>query len=43
VATGATKDEILGTVSVAIAMGGTAIDIEKCRVVKVREGLGKWL
>ena len=39
---GATKAEILETVSVATVMGGTAVSAESWRVVKVLEELGKW-
>jgi AhpD family alkylhydroperoxidase len=39
---GATKDEILEAVSVAIVMGGTAVSAETWRVVKVLDELGKW-
>lgn len=42
IAAGATKDEVLETVSVAIVMGGTAVSAETWRVVKVLEELGKW-
>ena len=42
VAAGATKDEILETVAVAVVMGGTAVSAETWRVVKVLEELGKW-
>ncbi len=42
VAAGATKDEVLEAVSVAIVMGGTAVSAETWRVVKVREELGQW-
>jgi len=42
VAAGATKDEILEAVSVAIVMGGTAVSAETWRVAKVLEELGKW-
>ena len=38
---GATKDEILEAVSVAIVMGGTAVSAEIWRVVKVLEELDK--
>jgi AhpD family alkylhydroperoxidase len=39
-AAGATKEEILETVAVAIVMGGTAVSAETWRVVKVLEELG---
>ena len=39
---GATKDEILEAVSVAVVMGGTAVSAETWRVVKVLDELGKW-
>ena len=39
---GATKEEVLEAVSVAIVMGGTASSAESWRVVKVLEELGKW-
>ena len=39
---GATKAEILETVSVAIVMGGTAVSAETWRVAKALEELGKW-
>ena len=39
---GATKDEILETISVAVAMGGTTGIAESLRVVKLLEELGKW-
>lgn len=42
VAAGATKDEILEAVAVAVVMGGTAVSAETWRVVKVLEELGKW-
>ena len=42
VAAGATKDEVLEAVSVAIVMGGTAVSAETWRVVKVLEELGQW-
>ena len=42
VAAGATKDEVLEAVSVAVVMGGTAVSAETWRVVKVLEELGKW-
>jgi len=39
---GATKEEVLEAVSVAVVMGGTAVSAETWRVVKVLEELGKW-
>jgi AhpD family alkylhydroperoxidase len=42
VAAGATKEEVLEAVSVAVVMGGTAVSAETWRVVKVLEELGKW-
>jgi len=42
VAAGATKDEILEAVAVAVVMGGTAVSAKTWRVVKVLEELGKW-
>ena len=42
IAAGATKDEVLEAVSVAIVMGGTVVSAETWRVVKVLEELGKW-
>lgn len=39
---GATKEEILEAVSVAVVMGGTAVSAETWRVVKVLDELGKW-
>jgi AhpD family alkylhydroperoxidase len=42
VAAGATKEEILEAVAVAIVMGGTAVSAETWRVVKILEELGKW-
>ena len=41
VAAGATKQEILEAVAVAVVMGGTAVSAETWRVVKVLEELGK--
>jgi AhpD family alkylhydroperoxidase len=38
---GATKEEILEAVSVAIVMSGTAVSAETWRVVKVLEEMGK--
>ena len=42
VAAGATKEEVLEAVSVAVVMGGTAVSAETWRIVKVLEELGKW-
>jgi len=42
ISTGATEDEILEAVSVAVVMGGTAVSAETWRVVKALEELGKW-
>ena len=42
IATGATKDEVLEAVSVAVVMGGTAASAETWRVVKVLEEIGEW-
>ena len=42
IAAGATKEEILEAVAVAVVMGGTAVSAETWRVVKVLEELGKW-
>jgi len=42
IAAGATKEEILEAVSVAVVMGGTAVSAETWRVVKVLEELAKW-
>lgn len=42
VAAGATRNEVLEAVAVAIVMGGTAVSAETWRVVKVLEELGKW-
>lgn len=39
---GATKEEVLEAVSVAVVMGGTAVSAETWRVVKVLQELGKW-
>jgi len=41
IAAGATKNEVLEAVSVAVVMGGTAVSAETWRVVKVLEELGK--
>jgi AhpD family alkylhydroperoxidase len=38
---GATRNEVLEAVSVAIVMGGTAVSAETWRVVKVLEEMGK--
>jgi AhpD family alkylhydroperoxidase len=40
IASGATKDELMEAVSVAVVMGGTAVSAETWRVVKVLEELG---
>ena len=42
VAAGATRNEVLEAVAVAVVMGGTAVSAETWRVVKVLEELGKW-
>jgi AhpD family alkylhydroperoxidase len=42
IAAGATKDEVMEAVSVAIVMGGTAVSAETWRVVKTMQELGKW-
>lgn len=39
---GATKDEVLEAVAVAVVMGGTAVSAETWRVAKVLEEMGKW-
>jgi AhpD family alkylhydroperoxidase len=39
---GASKEEILEAVSIAVVMGGTAVSAETWRVVKVLKELGKW-
>jgi len=39
---GATKEEILEAVSIAVVMGGTTVSAETWRVVKTLEELGKW-
>ena len=39
---GATKDEVLEAVSVAIVMGGTTVSAETWRVVRVLDELGRW-
>ena len=41
IAAGATKQEVMEAVSVAIVMGGTAVSAETWRVMKVLEELGK--
>jgi AhpD family alkylhydroperoxidase len=41
ISAGATKQEVLEAVSVAIVMGGTAVSAETWRVMKVIEELGK--
>lgn len=41
IAAGATKDEVLEAVSVAVVMGGTAVSAETWRVAKVLEELGE--
>jgi AhpD family alkylhydroperoxidase len=40
ISAGATKEEVLEAVAVAIVMGGTAVSAETWRVVKVLEELG---
>jgi len=42
IAAGATKEEVLEAVSIAVVMGGTAVSAETWRVVKVLEELGEW-
>lgn len=42
IAAGATNEEVLEAVSVAVVMGGTAVSAETWRVVKVLKELGKW-
>ena len=42
IAAGATKEEVLEAVSVAVVMGGTAVSAETWRVVKVLEELARW-
>jgi AhpD family alkylhydroperoxidase len=42
VSAGATKEEILEAVAVAIVMGGTTVSAETWRIVKVLEEMGKW-
>ena len=42
IAAGATREEVLEAVSVAVVMGGTAVSAETWRVVKVLKELGKW-
>ncbi len=39
---GATKEEVLEAVAIAVVMGGTAVSAETWRVVKVLKELGKW-
>ncbi len=39
---GATKEQVLEAVSVAVVMGGTAVSAETWRVVEVLKELGKW-
>jgi AhpD family alkylhydroperoxidase len=39
---GATKEEIMEAVAVAVVMGGTAVSAETWRVAKALEELGKW-
>ena len=41
ISAGATKQEVIEAVSVAIVMGGTAVSAETWRVMKVLEELGK--
>ena len=41
ISAGATKQEVMEAVSVAIVMGGTAVSAESWRVMKVLEELGK--
>ncbi|MFC2014499.1 carboxymuconolactone decarboxylase family protein [Chloroflexota bacterium] len=41
IAAGASKDEVLEAVSVAVVMGGTAVSAETWRVAKVLEELGQ--
>ena len=42
ISAGATKEEVLEAVSVAVVMGGTAVSAETWRVVEVLKELGKW-
>jgi AhpD family alkylhydroperoxidase len=42
IAAGATKDEVLEAVSVAVVMGGTSVSAETWRVVKIMQELGEW-
>ncbi len=42
VSAGASKEEILEAVAVAIVMGGTTVSAETWRIVKVLEEMGKW-
>jgi len=39
---GATRDEVLEAVAVAIVMGGTAASAESWRVISVLEEMGQW-
>jgi AhpD family alkylhydroperoxidase len=41
-AAGATRQEILEAVSIAVVMGGTTVSAETWRVVKVLKEAGKW-
>ncbi len=41
ISAGATRDEVLESVSVAVVMGGTAVSAETWRVARVLEELGK--
>ena len=42
ISAGATKEEVLEAIAVAVVMGGTTVSAETWRVVKVLEELGKW-
>lgn len=42
ISAGATKEEVLEAVAVAVVMGGTTVSAETWRIVKVLEELGKW-
>jgi len=42
IAAGATKEEVLEAVSVAVVMGGAAVSADTWRIVKVLQELGKW-
>ncbi len=42
VSAGASKEEIMEAVAVAIVMGGTTVSAETWRIVKVMEEMGKW-